>query len=44
VGQAAAFGRHGAEEALGELLEDMESANLMRHGAKDRADRLRIEG
>jgi len=44
VGQAAAFSRHGAEDALGEFLEDMERANLMRHVAKDRADRLRIEG
>jgi hypothetical protein len=44
VGQATAFGRHGAEDAVGELLEDMERANLMRHVAKDHADRLRIEG
>ena len=39
-----AFDRNGAEDALGEFLEDMEGANLMRHVAKDRADRLRIEG
>ena len=28
---------------MGQLLEDMEGTNLMRHLAKDCADRLRIE-
>src|SRR4030095_9597512 len=42
--QAPAVARHGAEDALGEFLEDMEGANLMCYGAKDHADRLRIKG
>ena len=39
VRQAAAFDSNYAEHALGELLQDMEGANLMCHVAKDRADR-----
>src|SRR5215831_14345936 len=43
LGQAVALGGHGAEDALGQLLEDMEGTNLMRHLAKHRADWLRKE-
>src|SRR3989442_5709856 len=42
-GQAVALGGHSAEDALGQFLEDMEGTHLMRHLAKNRADRLRIE-
>jgi hypothetical protein len=34
---------HGTEDRLGEFLEDVECAELMRHLAEDRGDRLGIE-
>jgi hypothetical protein len=41
LAQAVALGGHGAADALGQLLEDMEGTNLLRHLAKDRAARRR---
>src|SRR5687767_4004545 len=43
LGQAVAFGCDGAQDTLGEFLQDMERTNLMRHLAKHGANRLRIE-
>ena len=43
-GQAVAFGRDGEHDTLSALFEDMEGENLMRHIAKNGADRLGIEG
>jgi hypothetical protein len=41
--QAVAQPGHGTEDRLGDFLEDVECAELMRHVAEDRGDRLGIE-